>query len=183
MTTPTAVTEALRSLIAEARREYRDTDAAGDVLDWLEERTALAAPGPDEGAEAVATAGELVEGGDHTTATFLRSAVPPGTKLYTRPQSPAQPEGVHTCSYACQRPDCIKAQRDELAARHAPEASAEDAARLDYIERTFSGMTNRERYLPVQMIWGKGAMGRTLREACDKYMQRDARNGNGGRDE
>jgi hypothetical protein len=49
-----------------------------------------------------------------------------------------------------------------------------DAARLDYIERTFSGMTNRERYLPVQMIWGKGANGRTLREACDKYMNRDA---------
>jgi hypothetical protein len=48
-----------------------------------------------------------------------------------------------------------------------------DRARLDYIERTFSGMTNRERYLPVQMIWGKGAMGRTLREACDKYMNRD----------
>jgi hypothetical protein len=50
-----------------------------------------------------------------------------------------------------------------------------DSARLDYIERTFSGMTNRERYLPVQMIWGKGCNGRTLREACDKYMARDAR--------
>lgn len=49
-----------------------------------------------------------------------------------------------------------------------------DSARLDYIERTFSGMTNRERYLPVRMIWGKGANGRTLREACDKYMNRDA---------
>jgi hypothetical protein len=49
-----------------------------------------------------------------------------------------------------------------------------DAARLDYIERTFSGMTNRERYLPVQMIWGKGCNGRTLREACDKYMARAA---------
>ena len=49
-----------------------------------------------------------------------------------------------------------------------------DAERLDYIERTFSGMTNRERYLPVQMIWGKGCNGRTLREACDKYMKRDA---------
>jgi hypothetical protein len=48
-----------------------------------------------------------------------------------------------------------------------------DAARLDYIERTFSGMTNRERYLPVQMIWGKGCNGRTLREACDKYMAPD----------
>lgn len=49
-----------------------------------------------------------------------------------------------------------------------------DAERLDYIERTFSGMTNRERYLPVQMIWGKGSNGRTLREACDKYMALDA---------
>lgn len=52
--------------------------------------------------------------------------------------------------------------------------SAEDSARLDYIERTFSGVTNRERYLPVTMIWGKGANGRTLREACDKYMAKDA---------
>lgn len=50
-----------------------------------------------------------------------------------------------------------------------------DAARLNYIERTFSGMTNRERYLPVAMIWGKGCNGRTLREACDKYMARDAK--------
>ncbi len=50
----------------------------------------------------------------------------------------------------------------------------EDSARLDYIERTFSGMTNRERYLPVVMIWGKGANGRTLREACDKYRAKDA---------
>lgn len=61
---------------------------------------------------------------------------------------------------------------------HAPEgqqpAVVDDTARLDFIERTFSGMTNRERYLPVQMIWGKGANGRTLREACDKYRKRDA---------
>jgi len=49
-----------------------------------------------------------------------------------------------------------------------------DAERLDYIERTYSGVTNRERYLPVQMIWGKGCNGRTLREACDKYMARTA---------
>lgn len=55
-----------------------------------------------------------------------------------------------------------------------------DAERLDYIERTFSGMTNRERYLPVQMIWGKGANGRTLREACDKYMQRESAMQQGG---
>lgn len=49
-----------------------------------------------------------------------------------------------------------------------------DAERLDYIERTYSGVTNRERYLPVQMGWGNGSNGRTLREACDKYMARDA---------
>lgn len=55
-----------------------------------------------------------------------------------------------------------------------------DAERMDYIERTFSGMTNRERYLPVQMIWGKGANGRTLREACDKYMQRESAMQQGG---
>jgi hypothetical protein len=66
-----------------------------------------------------------------------------------------------------------------LDAEHAlatPSESAsvgEDSARLDFIERTFSGMTNRERYLPVKMIWGKGAMGRTLREACDKYMKKE----------
>lgn len=53
------------------------------------------------------------------------------------------------------------------------EEMVRDAGRLDYIERTFSGMTNRERYLPVQMIWGGGCNGRTLREACDKYMKRD----------
>ena len=58
------------------------------------------------------------------------------------------------------------------AARAIREAGS-DTARLDYIERTFSGMTNRERYLPVQMIWGNGCNGRTLREACDKYMKRD----------
>jgi hypothetical protein len=57
--------------------------------------------------------------------------------------------------------------------RH-PADEGMDSARLDYIERTFSGMTNRERYLPVQMIWGKGCNGRTLREACDKYMAKEA---------
>jgi hypothetical protein len=67
--------------------------------------------------------------------------------------------------------DC-KTAESQLAAQR--ERDGRDSERLDYIERTFSGMTNRERYLPVQMIWGKGANGRTLREACDKYMARDA---------
>ena len=38
---------AFRSLLAEARRQYRDSDAAGDVLAWLDERvldTDYAAP-------------------------------------------------------------------------------------------------------------------------------------------
>lgn len=49
-----------------------------------------------------------------------------------------------------------------------------DAARLNYIERTFAGCTTQDRYLPIRMIWGRGCNGRTLREACDKYMARDA---------
>lgn len=65
-----------------------------------------------------------------------------------------------------------KLQAELLNHRHSG-GDGEDSARLDYIERTFSGMTNRERYLPVVMIWGKGANGRTLREACDKYMAKD----------
>lgn len=35
--------------------------------------------------------------------------------LVDRLRKPAD-DGVHTCSYSCQRPACIKAQRDELAA-------------------------------------------------------------------
>ncbi|WDS36193.1 hypothetical protein [Pseudoxanthomonas sp.] len=59
-------------------------------------------------------------------------------------------------------------------ARAAVEQASEDSARLDWLERTYSGVTNRERYLPVQMIWGKGCNGRSLREAIDKYRARAA---------
>lgn len=55
-----------------------------------------------------------------------------------------------------------------------------DAERLDYIERTFTGMSNGERYLPLVMGWGKSRNGRTLREACDKYMQRESAMQQGG---
>ncbi|MUV13527.1 hypothetical protein [Noviluteimonas gilva] len=103
--------------------------------------------------------------------------------------------GTLQSELAALRQRCEKFERDYGAAtirlgqladqRNAAIARAEqaerDALRLDYIERTFSGMTNRERYLPVQMIWGKGSNGRTLREACDKYMAREAANTNGGR--
>jgi hypothetical protein len=30
---------------------------------------------------------------------------------------PMTTETIHTCSYSCERPGCIRAQRDELAAR------------------------------------------------------------------
>lgn len=48
-----------------------------------------------------------------------------------------------------------------------------DTERLDWLEKTFSGVTNRERYLPVTMGWGKACNGRSLREAIDKYMDRE----------
>ena len=55
-----------------------------------------------------------------------------------------------------------------------------DTERLDWIERTFRGMSNGERYLPLVMGWGKGANGRTLREAIDKYMRKEAAMGGEG---
>lgn len=89
--------------------------------------------------------------------------------------------GMEDCGYAFVECCIVHAHSEEsvedaIAAwnrRHSG-GDGEDSARLDYIERTFSGMTNRERYLPVVMIWGKGANGRTLREACDKYRAKDA---------
>lgn len=71
--------------------------------------------------------------------------------------------------------DEMRQEAERLLARVA-ELEA-DAERLDYIERTFAGCTTQERYLPIRMIWGKGCNGRTLREACDKYMARDAARG------
>src|SRR5690606_39014631 len=41
-------------------------------------------------------------------------------------------ETIHTCSYSCERPECIRAQRDELAARVTAETSD---ARGDWPER------------------------------------------------
>ncbi|MGV8863242.1 MAG: hypothetical protein ACOH2T_19010 [Pseudomonas sp.] len=54
----------------------------------------------------------------------------------------------------------------------------DDTARLDFIESNYAAVTTQERYLPLRMIWGKGCNGRTLREACDKYMKRNTPNGN-----
>lgn len=68
------------------------------------------------------------------------------------------------------------AERERIFLARVEELEA-DAERLDYIERTFAGCTTQDRYLPIRMIWGKGCNGRTLREACDKYMARDAARG------
>ena len=49
---PAAPAQDFRALLAEARRQYRDSDAAGDVLAWLDERvldTDYAAPAPVAG--------------------------------------------------------------------------------------------------------------------------------------
>lgn len=68
--------------------------------------------------------------------------------------------------------------RKELTASRAEvERLRKDAERLNFIERTFSAVTTQERYLPLQMIWGKGANGRTLRQAADKYMAQSAAQG------
>lgn len=66
------------------------------------------------------------------------------------------------------------AQRQLAEARARIAELEADAERLNYIERTFAGCTTQDRYLQLRMIWGKGCNGRTLREACDKYMRRDA---------
>ena len=100
-------------------------------------------------------------------------------EAYDSGEEPALQGGIHYGGK--EDADAIAAAVNFLRTHSAEIAGAlRDAERLDYIERTFSGMTNRERYLPVQMIWGKGANGRTLREACDKYMQRESAMQQGG---
>lgn len=112
--------------------------------------------------------------------------IPPEEVYITQPPAPAVGEAQRKLSahpaVEGDAAEVLRAMRaaSQQCARFADRLDAAwpgmvaDSARLDYIERTFSGMTNRERYLPVQMIWGKGCNGRTLREACDKYMKRDA---------
>lgn len=69
---------------------------------------------------------------------------------------------------------CYRQRLSAAPAAPASEGVHPDTARLDYIERSFSAVTTQERYMPLRMIWGKGCNGRTLREACDKYMARAA---------
>lgn len=42
------------------------------------------------------------------------------------PQPPAERESIHSCSYYCTRPECIKAQRDELRDRFVDQQSDKD---------------------------------------------------------
>lgn len=77
--------------------------------------------------------------------------------------------------YTLDAHDAEVIRRARLALSSTPQAAQvpDDTARLDFIERTFTGMSNSERYLPRMMGWGKGYNGRTLRQACDKYMARE----------
>ncbi len=99
-----------------------------------------------------------------------------------RQQIEVDPTDPYDDGYSTAKHECYESLIDVIREHDCAEIAGalRDAERLDYIERTFSGMTNRERYLPVQMIWGKGANGRTLREACDKYMQRESAMQQGG---
>jgi hypothetical protein len=130
----------------------------------------------------------VITGWDYVRAERRFPSVP-FTPDQPAPQSVEYVEWHHyrtTLSYCVERGDSLPEQAAVRLAdlqtliaeleklRQLCEELEADAARLDYIERTYSGMTNRERYLPVQMIWGKGCNGRTLREACDKYMKREA---------
>jgi hypothetical protein len=45
---------------------------------------------------------------------------------------------IHSCSYYCDRPGCVKAQRDELRAQ--VEALQADAERYRFLEADFSPM-------------------------------------------
>lgn len=76
---------------------------------------------------------------------------------------------------------CVERDREITRLRAELAAKSKDAERLDYIERKFAAVTTQERYLPLQMIWGKGCNGRTLREAVDKYMARDEMGKGNGR--
>ena len=52
-------------------------------------------------------------------------------------------DDIHTCSYSCERPACIKAQRDELAARLEAQPAAATAHELLAAEYSKVGNTFR----------------------------------------
>lgn len=56
----------------------------------------------------------------------------------------AQDNAAHTCSYSCDRPECIKAQRDELAAAAAQEA----VAWRDDVGNLYPSNESVDKYLP-----------------------------------
>ena len=65
--------------------------------------------------------------------------------IYTLPTA-EQAATIHSCSYYCERPECIKAQRDELVQRFV-EVSKEQAARREEVAAGLEEM--RKLNLPV----------------------------------
>jgi hypothetical protein len=92
---------------------------------------------------------------------------------------------IHSCSYYCERPECIKAQRDELRERLAqPEKEPEkttDADRLDWLQKA----ANARKVELARSIYKTGyEIGEwpsmrvtvkygSLRQAIDEAMQRE----------
>ena len=127
-----------------------------------------------------------VDGSGRAVLVSYGKGHPSGRYVLAQQPAPVVPVGVDGLRRMVEklaahvRPTCCELWEEAQAALAQQPAAVDDTARLDFIERTFSGMTNRERYLPVQMVWGKGANGRSLREACDKYMAREAGQQQGG---
>jgi hypothetical protein len=68
-------------------------------------------------------------------------------------------DNIHSCSYECERPTCIKAQRDELAQRMfelvAEAVAAEREACAKVVEQ-YTGAWNDQGYALAQAIRARG---------------------------
>ena len=136
---PAAPGHHFRVLLAEARREYRDTDAAGDVLAWLDERaldTDYAAPAPVAGdaVEAIAIAlwhrfapDDRIEWEDETEKAIYRDAA---QQVAALAQDRAAQGGAAV-------PDGMLGRLEEAARRiengHAPRRIPADPSDLDLV--------------------------------------------------
>lgn len=80
-------------------------------------------------------------------------------------------DNIHTCSYECERPACIKAQRDELAKRlfelvaEAAAAERENVARWMISKSYATGHGDTVEDLLKELEW---QVGEREREACAK---------------
>jgi len=68
----------------------------------------------------------------------------------------AKPEQVHTCSYYCDRPECLKAQRDELRDR-LEGLDAEKGGEDDFVMLCHDGQPCKKLYGPTEYPTPKAA--------------------------